>query len=736
METLAHVSGKVLQLIGPMYFELIITLITFFLMTFLGLMVFLRNTKSWTGRFFFILTIAIDIYLLTNFISLNPPDLDPQTQLFWIRVVMSGGSFLGPSLFLLAYNFPKEKLLLRPYKIVLLLILACASAFLSLTPFGVFTGINYPGGKPAPIPGPAMPVFVLDFGGLFLVSFILLLFKYRKAKGVERLQLSYFLVGVLGTFTLMLFSTTFSVVVLKTSDLVFLGPVSSLILIVSVAYSIARHRLLNIHLLIARSVVYALLVLLTISIYAVVILWMGNSFLGIETIPAQNIMYISLILFSALTFQPLKEFLKRITSRFLYKSEYNPAHLLFELNNIMAKTIDIEVLVNKALLELLDGMHLTHGAIYIFHNKESIYKKKLIGFEDKEQYDLHTLLYLAEGRKTLILDEEENAEVKSVLERHNIAICLPIVDEVLHGVILLGGKKNGEIFTEEDIQFLETFRPVFAVAVENSKSYEEIKNFNETLKQKVEQETRSLRSANDHLKELDKLKDDFVAIASHELRTPMTVIRGNLWMILNDTKKLDKKAEERLKVSLESSEHLIALVNDILDVSSIEGNRIKLTPAAFDLKALIKEVTDEVAPVAKQKKIEIEAKLEGGKIEVFADADRIRQVLMNLIGNALKFVGEDGKVVITGAKDGKFAQVSILDTGPGIKKEDLERLFTKFGKLETAFSKVSNTKGAGLGLYISKNLVELSGGKISVDSKVGKGTTFSFTLPIDTGKGI
>ncbi|MGE5041414.1 MAG: ATP-binding protein [Candidatus Levyibacteriota bacterium] len=716
-----------------MYFELIVTLLTFFLMTFLGLMVFLRNTKNWTGRFFFFLTIAIDLYLLTNFISLNPPDAEAQTQLFWIRVVMSGGSFLGPSLFLLAYNFPKEKLILKPYKIVLLLLFASTSAVLSLAPFGVFTGINYPGGKPSPIPGPAMPIFALDFGGLFLVSFIMLLLKYRKAKGIERLQLSYFLLGVLGTFTIMLFSTTFFVVVLKNSDFVFLGPVSALIMITCVAYSIARHRMLNIHMLVARSVVYAMLLLVTVCVYGILVLWLGNSFLGFHATFLQSFTVIAIILFSALTFQTLKEYLKRVTGRYLYKTEYVPAQLLFELNNIMAKTIDIEVLMNKALLEILNGMHLTHGGIFIFHDKDAIYKKKLVGFSEENPYDVNTLVYLVEDRKTIILDEEKDAAVRSVMERHKVAICLPIADEILHGAILLGEKKNGEIFTEDDIQFLETFRPVFAVAVENAKSFEEIKKFNETLKLKVADETKSLRQANEHLKELDKLKDDFVAIASHELRTPMTVIRGNLWMVLQEEKKLPEKSAERLKVSLESTEHLISLVNDILDVSAIEGKRIKLSPATFDMAVLVKEVTDEVAALAKEKKISLEDKVDG-KVTVYADQDRVRQVIMNLMGNALKFLGEDGKIVITAEKDGKFVKTSVTDTGPGIKKEDLERLFTKFGKLETDFSKVSNTKGAGLGLYISKNLVQLSGGKIEVSSKVGEGTTFSFTLPIDRGK--
>lgn len=221
-----------------------------------------------------------------------------------------------------------------------------------------------------------------------------------------------------------------------------------------------------------------------------------------------------------------------------------------------------------------------------------------------------------------------------------------------------------------------------------------------------------------------------MAIASHELRTPMNVIRGNLWLILNEHKNLSPEDEAKIKVSLDSAQHLISLVSDILDVSAIEGKRIKLNPSNIELKTLIEAHIEEMQTLAQQKNIKLECRIEGEKVNAYADPDKVKQVLTNLIGNAFKFTPGGGSITISAVIEGKNAKVSVADTGPGIKKDDLSKLFTKFGKLETSFSKSANATGVGLGLYISKNLIEMSHGEITIESEVGKGTTFSFTLPV------
>lgn len=247
--------------------ELTLSIITFILMLYVGLFVFLRNTKSWTNRLFFALTLFIDLYVVTNYISLNPPNNLPATQLLWIRIVMAGGAFLGPTVLLLTHTFPKPQIQMKQWKLGVLITLCISTFFASLSPF-LFTGIQYPNGSPLPVPGPAIPIYFLDFPVLFLLSFILLIMKSRKAKGIEREQHLYFLVGVIGTFTIMAVSTVVFVVLLRSSAFVFFGPISSLILIGCVGYAIVKQRFLDIRLVTARAVTYTLLTLALGLVYS------------------------------------------------------------------------------------------------------------------------------------------------------------------------------------------------------------------------------------------------------------------------------------------------------------------------------------------------------------------------------------------------------------------------------------------------------------------------------------
>ena len=245
--------------------------------------------------------------------------------------------------------------------------------------------------------------------------------------------------------------------------------------------------------------------------------------------------------------------------------------------------------------------------------------------------------------------------------------------------------------------------------------------------------TQEVYKMNAKLHELDKLKDDFVSVASHELRTPMTAIRSYAWMALNRPDiPLTPKLQKYLSRTLVSTERLINLVNDMLNVSRIEAGRIEINPKAFDILKLVKDVTEEVKIKADEKKLNISA-LEHPLPQVFADVDKIHEVLLNLIGNSIKFCFPSGTILISFFVNENMIEVSIKDNGPGITKDDLAKLFHKFSRLDNSYTAVSTSGGTGLGLFISKSLVELMHGKISVQSEgLNKGATFSFSLPVAT----
>lgn len=258
---------------------------------------------------------------------------------------------------------------------------------------------------------------------------------------------------------------------------------------------------------------------------------------------------------------------------------------------------------------------------------------------------------------------------------------------------------------------------------------------NVMLYQQLRDTTQKLTQANQRLKELDQRKDDFVSIASHELRTPMTAIRSYAWMALHKPDiPLSVKMKKYLDRTLISTERLINLVNDMLNISRIESGKVEILPAQFDIQQLAADVLIEVEVKAKEKKLKL--KLNKTQLPlVFADPDKVHQVLLNLIGNSLKFTPEEGLIEVDFFSDGQVVEVGVKDTGVGISKENISKLFEKFGRLDSSYVMAATTGGTGLGLYISRSLITLMGGKIWVQSEgLGKGSTFCFSLPVANRK--
>ena len=249
------------------------------------------------------------------------------------------------------------------------------------------------------------------------------------------------------------------------------------------------------------------------------------------------------------------------------------------------------------------------------------------------------------------------------------------------------------------------------------------------LEDKVAERTRELVTANEKLKELDKLKSDFLSNVSHELRTPLTAIEGLAANMLDGiTGTLNEKQIEYLTDVKASSDRLARLIEDLLDLSIIAAGRAEMRPATISLDALLREVAFGLRTMATNKLTNLELDSPEPGLSVWADRDRIAQVLTNLIGNAIKFAPPEGKVIVSAHRNGGgWAQVSIADTGPGIPPEEVKNIFDEFYQVTRPGKEKS--LGVGLGLAISKKLVAMHGGKIWVESEIGKGSKFHFTLP-------
>jgi len=304
------------------------------------------------------------------------------------------------------------------------------------------------------------------------------------------------------------------------------------------------------------------------------------------------------------------------------------------------------------------------------------------------------------------------------------SIVYPILakDKIL-GTLIFSLSKVKEEITEQEWSVLNSFVGAVGIALDNALLF---KSLNVVTKQ--------LQSANERLKQIDKLKDEFVSLASHELRTPMTVIKSYLWLMLskNIVESLSEKQKMYIDRAYASTQRLINLVNDMLNVSRIESGRLTLNMVPVDLVELASTVHTEMLPKAQEQKINLEfVKPIQALPKIQADPEKIEQVLINLIGNSLKFTPTNGtiKILIDYSPEEKQETISIVDNGEGINEEGISKLFQKFSMIGTNYLIKQNAQGTGLGLYLSKSIVELMGGKIWAESAgLGKGSKFSFTL--------
>ncbi len=304
------------------------------------------------------------------------------------------------------------------------------------------------------------------------------------------------------------------------------------------------------------------------------------------------------------------------------------------------------------------------------------------------------------------------------------------IGSTIFGFLILA-KKQSKFYNEIDLNVLKSCTAILSYLIKDLELSNVFKIQLKALKDGIVEKNEALKvikEQNEKILEADKAKNEFLANVSHELRTPLNAILGfseilatNLYGVLNP-----KQAEYISDIRV-SGIHLLSMINEILDISKIEAKAVKLVRSTFYISRALDEVVNILEPLAIKKSITLN-KILDKDFEVYADYQKIQQILYNLVNNAIKFSPENGQVDIEGIKKGKTFEIKVHDNGIGIDKKYHGKIFAKFVQLDSAYTKKESS--TGLGLTITKELVELHGGKISLMSEINNGSTFIVSIPL------
>ena len=327
---------------------------------------------------------------------------------------------------------------------------------------------------------------------------------------------------------------------------------------------------------------------------------------------------------------------------------------------------------------------------------------------------------------------ENNETAKTILNitKLDSFVIAPILKkDGFYGLLLLGNASRETPLTEGDEELASILSTQIGQALDNAELFERAYSQHQELEKKVIERTKELSDALGEIQIINKRKSDFVSAVSHELRTPLTSIKGYASILLSEKLGvLPAEIKERLGKINKHSDELTHMINDMLDIARIESGKFLMKLEPLDLRQITESVIDLLGPQLKEKSINIQTHLPPELPLVLADKIQIQRVLINLMGNAIKFVSPNtGQLRISSLESADTIQVDISDNGIGMSEHDTSRIFDEFYRVDNTINQ--KVKGTGLGLTLVKNIILAHQGKIWVESRLNQGSTFSFSLP-------
>jgi len=435
-------------------------------------------------------------------------------------------------------------------------------------------------------------------------------------------------------------------------------------------------------------------------------------------------------------FRPLRVQVDRALEHRFGREQYEYASTIKKASGILVSIIELEELLNRLLDTVMEAVQIERGLILLKEREGGDFSVAVArGYgEDKLVFPVesdHPLIESLMGRPLAIQknDVEELAEfggrrrsVLSLMEDMGVVLVAPVTYERrIIGLLCLGEKKSGAWYSTDDVELLQTLMSQAAVSIDNARKVEELKKMV------------ALEISFRELKRLDEMKDNFLSMVSHDLRTPMTSIKGYASILLEKIDKLNQQRQEKyLGVIIKEADRLTRLIGDLLDLQRLEAGKMKLDFKEVDLVEAARESVESFRGAALAKNISLEQALPGDGVLVKVDRDRISQVIANLLSNAIKFTPEGGRVTLSLAtEDGDdpgWVQVAVADNGPGIPRDEQAKLFDKFQQVDKLVR--GKEQGSGLGLSLVREIVRRHNGEVGVKSEPGSGSEFFFRLPL------
>ncbi|HET6622584.1 MAG TPA: ATP-binding protein [Candidatus Saccharimonadales bacterium] len=523
--------------------------------------------------------------------------------------------------------------------------------------------------------------------------------------------------------------------------LVWVGPLYSIVFALSAAYAVERYKMFDLRATLAKTLAYLLALIVVVLVYTSVLLAVGLRFFGgVSASRSQDLIYIALAILLAVTFQPLKNFFNRITSRLFFNLNYSPEQVIQEFGDAMLGSVELGGLAEATFSVLNRTLAPADLALIISDDSAATHFIRVStstgdGLSRTVVRHLAQSLSLPRYRRRLIIDSQELFEsrdltLKSLFDDNavNLAVKLQTKDRQL-GYLLVGYRQNGAGYGSSDMYILRTVGDELALAIENGLQFKQINRFNRTLKERVDSATSKLRQNNRQLLQLDEAKDEFISMASHQLRTPLTTVKGYLSMLMEgDAGKLTRQQQKLTEEAFNSSQRMVFLINDFLNVSRLQTGRFELEKRPVDLGEVLTQEIGQLQVMAKSRQMKLDCQADKSLPLMELDETKLRQVMMNFVDNAIYYSSSGSTIAISLKLIDHAVEFKVTDHGIGVPKNEQAGLFGKFYRASNA--RKQRPDGTGVGLYMAKKVIDAHDGQIIFSSQQGKGSTFGFRLPL------